>query len=70
MVGVIYIAIYVFLVLALINWIIGRDYETVMFLNEKFGLDEISNIFFDSVPVFIILAVSFLAGYVRMVVGC
>lgn len=67
---VIYIFIYVFLILGLINWIIGRDYDTVMFLNTKFGLDEMTNIFWDSVPIWIILAISFLAGYVRMVVGC
>lgn len=68
--NMIYILIYVFLILGLINWIVGRDYDTVMFLNTKFGLDEMTNIFWDSVPVFIILAVSLLAGYVRMVVGC
>lgn len=70
MVGIIYVTIYIFLVLALINWIIGRDYESVCFLNSKLKLDEMSNEFWDSVPVFIILAVSLLAGYVRMVVGC
>lgn len=70
MAGFVYVCIYVCLILALINWIIGRDYESVCFLNEKLMRDEMSNIFWDSVPVFIILAVSLLAGYVRMVVGC
>lgn len=68
--NMIYIFIYVFLILGLINWIIGRDYDAVMFLNTKFGLDEMTNIFWDSIDIWIILAVSLLAGYVRMVVGC
>lgn len=70
MVGFVYICIYVCLVLGIINWIIGKDYDTVMFLNTKFGLDEMTNIFWDSIDIWIILAVSLLAGYVRMVVGC
>lgn len=70
MVGFVYICIYVCLVLGIINWIIGKDYDAVMFLNAKFGLDEMTNIFWDSIDIWIILAVSLLAGYVRMVVGC
>lgn len=70
MVGFVYICIYVCLILGIINWIVGKDYDAVMFLNTKFGLDEMTNIFWDSIDIWIILAVSLLAGYVRMVVGC